>query len=158
MADIEVGNEAILRQYARTDAHTRVDRENPANGTGIITNIEIYTHHLTYDVEVATFYVESGNYLSTRDNETIGNIPQGYSSHKVSLEVNEGDYIGFYFASGSVSYDWTAEHPGVWYKVDDYIPCENQLFTSAAAEIYSIFGISAVAVTKKNVIFMGSNL
>ena len=114
---------------------------NPADGTGKITSVEIYAvtgYNLTL-VEVATFYVVSGNFLSTRDWEYIGNVTAGSKqTFVVDLDVVAGDYIGIYFASGGkIEADSTGTYMS---KAGDNIPCTNIDFGSSTAGTISLYG------------------
>jgi hypothetical protein len=114
---------------------------NPADGTGKITSVEIYAvsgYNLTL-VEVATFYVVSGNFLSTRDWEYIGNVTAGSKqTFVVDLDVVAGDYIGIYFASGGkIEADSTGTYMS---KAGDNIPCTNIEFSSPVAGTISLYG------------------
>ena len=77
MAEIVIGSEAINRADFYGAGGTRVVKDNPANGSGTITSIEIWAKASLSDCEVAIFYVVSGNNLSTRDTETIGSVTGG---------------------------------------------------------------------------------
>ncbi|GAI99343.1 unnamed protein product, partial [marine sediment metagenome] len=106
MVVIDIGEPAINRSSAiGLDGYTIVSKGNPANGTGIITTIEIYADVATTGVRVGTFYATNGNTLKCRDSQYIGNIVHYYSSHPVTLDVVTGDYIGIYFTDGSIDLD-----------------------------------------------------
>jgi hypothetical protein len=137
---IDIGAAATNRTSEKFTG-TYIVTINPADGTGKITNVEIYAvtgYNLTL-VEVATFYVVSGNFLSTRDWEYIGNVTAGSKqTFIVDLDVTVGDYIGIYFASGGkIEADSTGTYMS---KAGDNIPCTNIEFTSPVAGTISLYG------------------
>ncbi len=123
---INIGSPAINRGSYTSSGYTLVDKAVPADGSGTITSVEIYVAGAMLNAEVATFYIVSGNNLSTRDNETIGSIAEGYSQHEVDLEVEEGDYIGIFYTDGYIDRDNFGI--GNWFFGTDKIPCINQPF------------------------------
>jgi hypothetical protein len=137
---IDVGSEAINRSTYNNEG-TSVDRNNPANASGTITSVEIYANSAMSNVEVATFFVVSGNNLSTRDSEAIGSVAAGYTTHTVSLNIVTGDCIGIYFSAGGLDRDTTGG--GFWKNAGDQIPCTNVLFTLTANGTLSIYGAGA---------------
>lgn len=161
MADIEIGCPAIERTTTHGKA-TLVNKGGPANGSGVIIRVEIYANTELIDAEVATFFVVSGNNLSTRDDEGIGNVAAGSKqTFTVSLDVQTGDYIGINFFSGGDIWADATGGEGLWRFYGDKIPCANQAFDPVFDDdVISLYGTSvAPPVTKKkNVIFMGSNL
>lgn len=121
---IDIGNEAISRSSGLT-SRTVVDKGNPANATGKIISIEIWAHTDIVNCKVATFFGVSGDNLSTRDYEILGNIADGEKRiFTVDINVQEGDYIGIYFESGLIFTDYSGG-AGMWYTYSDNIPCTN---------------------------------
>ena len=125
--NIDMGHLAINRNDYGNYGITRVDKLNPSNADGEITSVEIYVNTAMTGVEVATFYVVSGNNLSTRDHVNIGSLSVGYRQINVNLEVKKGDYIGIYFTSGRIDIN-NAGSNGYWYIAEDHIPCINIAF------------------------------
>jgi hypothetical protein len=74
--DIDIGMPAIDRASVFS-VFTIVNQGNPANATGTITSVEIWSLNNLSGCEVATFFVVSANNLSTRDTEVIGAVAQG---------------------------------------------------------------------------------
>lgn len=126
-ADITMGYSAINRSDTVSAAKTRVFKDFTAQKTGTIDTIKIYANSAISGLEVASFY-GSGGTLSTRDYETIGNVSSGYSSHSVSIDIQEGDYIGFYATSGYWERD--IADADVWGSYSDMIPCSNEAFSN----------------------------
>ena len=143
---IDMGGAAIDRPGTSGTGHTIITKYNPANESGTITSVEIWAHSQLSNVEVATFYIVSGNNFTTRDNETIaGTIAAGEKVVKaVDLTVESGDYIGWYFSAGSIDYTGTGSD-GYWYRVStDSIPCTDTTFSyDATALIFSFEGKGA---------------
>lgn len=128
MALIDIGNPAVDWDSQCVSGYTYILCDNPANASGKITQIELWAATELTNCEVATFYVVSGNNLSTRDSQNIGTIPAGSKQTRtVDLTVVAGDYIGF-TAVGNLGRMDSGGHD-YWYRSSDTIPCTNQLFT-----------------------------
>lgn len=153
MTAIDVGAAATNRAASYAYGSTRVLRTNPANDTGTITAIEIWAASNISNCEVATFYVVSGNNLSTRDSETIGAVTAGSKQtfSGLSMDVTAGDYIGNYFSAGGLEGD-SSGGGGKWADTGDQIPCTNNAFTLDADDELSLYGIGTTpaAISKIN--------
>lgn len=138
--DIDIGSPAIVRAQSAS-GQTMILKDNPSNGAGEITSIEIYSWNELTDVVVATFYVVVGNYLSTRDYHTIGTVSGGSKQTFPGLEltVEAGDYIGIYFYVGSIYRDVSVP-AGVWYRSGNNIPCDNIIFSAVPNYTLSLYG------------------
>ena len=92
------------------------------------------------DCKVATFYVVSGNNLSTRDTETIGTVTAGSKQtfSGLNLDVVAGDYIGIYYSDGYIERDDTGAD--YWIIFEDRIPCTNITFTLNTEKEISLYG------------------
>ena len=138
MAVITIGEAAIVRGGSLTlYARTIINRGNPADGTGKITQVNIYPYGGgLYNVEVATFYEVTSNHFSTRDTAIIGNIGAGFSSHSVELDVQIGDFIGITstIPSGYMQWDWIGAGGMHSPLAGDHIPCTNVDFGAPAAD------------------------
>jgi len=160
---IDIGTEAKKRLYNAGVGSTLVVKGNPANASGIINSIEIYVHLDMTSCEIATFYVVSGNNLSTRDSVSIGSVATGAKrtfttdsdSNPIKLEVEEGDYIGIHSDDGDNTID-VSGGSGVWYINSDQIPCTNETFNLGAAWTASIYA-TGVSPSADNAIFFGMN-
>jgi len=138
MATIDMGSAAINRADDSTTA-TRVDKNNPANASGKITQVQLYANVTMTNVEVATFYVVSGNNLSTRDTQAIANVVAGATrTFDVDLDVQVGDYLGVYYSAGELDRDNSGD--GQWKLLGDYIPCTDTTFDFIADRTFSIYG------------------
>ena len=159
MGIINIGQEAIDRNQLWNTAYTVVNKNAPANGTGTITCIEIWANTNLSNCEVATFFVVSGNNLSTRDHVTIGTVTAGSKqiftidseSNPISLEVHEGDFIGIHATSGNIErYDGVGEGVLLYRTPQgDFIPCENIEFTEYGGDM-SLYGIGETPPAPKD--------
>jgi len=139
---ITIGNTASDRATYVSD-RTAVGKAGTADGDGTIDTIQVYVHNDQAAFEVATFYVVSGNNLSTRGNETIGTVTAGAPDPDVftglSMAVLTGDYLGCY-ADGGIEADYSGG-AGYWrINSTDAIPCTNQTFTSTDNFSISLYG------------------
>jgi len=142
--EFNVGTPAIDRESYLT-GRTAVNKNNPASYSGRITCVHIYANTDLTDCEVATFYVVSGDNLSTRDTEYIGAVTAGSKqTFPVNLTVQTGDYIGIWFTGGNL--DRTYDAPGSWYKAGDFIPCTDVLFSKGDKGIVSLYGTGTTEV------------
>ena len=161
--DIEIGCPAIDGDSnLGTNNKTVVDRNNPANGTGKITSIEIWAKVEMTGVKIAIFRLVSGNNLSTYDYETIqidgqdpGVVPAGSKqTATVDLDVEEGDYIGLYYATGDIELDYFVSD-GIWWSVGDKIPCTDVTFNTVGNNNMSLCGTGTTEEEEGNAIWFG---
>ncbi len=137
---IYIGESAIDRPQTM-GIYTTVNKDNPANASGKIDSVQIWCLYPLIDCKVATFFVVSGNYLSTRDYQAIGNVAAG-SKQTISgldIEVQIGDYIGVCYTDGSIDRSWTG-YIGHWYTAPNKIPCVNMEFSFFANCVISLCG------------------
>ena len=155
--DIDMGSAAISRAYILGAVTTTVDKNNPANASGKITSVQIYASSPLTACKVAIFHVVSGNNLSARDIQLIGNVAAGSTqTFEVDLNVEEGDYIGAYWTSGNIDRDVFGV--GYWYVSGDKIPCTDTTFSFNATKTMSLYGTGTTEEEEEaNVIFFGTN-
>jgi len=144
-----IGNEAIDRNNFLTYNYTYVDKNNPSVITGIITSIEIWANIAMTGCKVAIF-VASGNSLSTRNIEAIGDVTVGYNKFNVNLNVVTGDYIGIYFTAGGIDCDIFTDIGETWYLQHDWIPCTDKIFFPTTNRIMSLYGIGDILTLVTN--------
>lgn len=157
--DIEIGMPAINRPSSFGQGHTVVNKGVTATGSGIITKVEIWGVGNLTNCQVATFFVVSGNNLSTRDTEYIGNVTGGSKQiFNVDIDVQAGDYIGIYYQTNGMEQTINGQ-PGVWYKSGtDAIPCTNLTFTLLSGRCISLFGYYEEEEEEEgNAMFLGTN-
>lgn len=143
--DIYVGSPAIDRPTANKFGSTRINANNPANKTGVLTKVAVYMSRAATSLEVATFYKVDSNTLSTRDCVNLGNVPAGYSEHTVSLQVVKDDLIGCFFPSGYIRRSDVGD--GYWSQSGDHIPCTNQSFSFYSPRTISLCGYTLIPPT-----------
>lgn len=151
---IHVGNEAIDRATGGSGATTWVDKTAPSDGTGHITQIELWVFSSTGATVQVAIFSASGNDLTTRSVVTLtGSLATGYHSfttdidgNPIYMEIETGDYIGYYNNSGGL--DVTTTSGGArWYKSGDNIPCSATTFTAETNRIMSLYGTGVTPST-----------
>ena len=153
MAPITIGAAAIDRTKYGAITSTIVGKEGAASGSGKINSVEIWLD-VDYwdgaDVEVATFIDEGSNVLSTRGSELLGDVAKGSKQtfSGLDMDVVAGDYLGIYGTAGLIEQDWTGGE-GLWYLVDDRIPCSSVTFNWLADRTISLYGESLVLHEKE---------
>jgi len=119
---------------------------SPANKSGTIRRVEIYPFENITGLKVSIFAKESGNRFYTRDSASLGNAASGGKrTFTVSLEIEEGDYIGIYYDTGKISAgnDGTI---GRWYLYGDYISISSTTFDfEYGIDRISIYGYGTLA-------------
>jgi len=141
--DINMGNPPIEGGQILAAGYTAVDANNPADGTGTITNVEFWA--FSSGSAIIAIFSADGNTLTSRDWENIGAIDEGYNSVEVNLDVVEGDYIGF-FAWDSHLEGSSPGSVGIWHKQFDYTQTEGALFTYNATVLMSIRGTGTTGI------------
>lgn len=142
---IDIGEAAINRaNSAPFTSYTYINKENPANNSGIIDTVEIYAETLAtlYDCVVGTFYTTNGNTLKCRDSVLIGMVEAGAKRtfSGLSLAVETGDYIGCYYTEGNIEMD-TSGYAGLWYVSGEYIdPGDETTYALLAGYVISLYG------------------
>lgn len=160
MAFIDIGNPAIVRPGNIGCANTKIDINNPANASGTIVSVEIYVQETLYNVEIAIFEEVSANHFTVRSHSgNLGSKSVGKKVFEVSLEVQQGDYIGIWYTSGKIKAGDVEGSTKYWSKVGDNIPCTNAYFNLQGYRQISLWGRSAYVlptVTTQNVSSIGS--
>ncbi|MBA7566576.1 hypothetical protein ES708_08267 [subsurface metagenome] len=140
---IDIGSPAIDRASQTTANYTTIDKNNPANATGIITSIEFQVQYRIRFLTVGTFYSTNGNTLKCRASEAIpGDFPTGSTQTKaVNIAVVEGDYIGFYELAGRLERD-TEGFAGIWGILNKHIdPGDEWVYDFFAGDAISLYGV-----------------
>jgi len=106
---IDVGSSAINRSGSFPSGFTLIDTANPANTSGILDKVEIWAATNITGFKLATFVSAGGGDYTCRDSVSIGSITAGSKQTFTgfSLQVQSGDFIGCYFATGSLEQDTT---------------------------------------------------
>lgn len=137
---IDVGHPAIDLPGADDGGFTYVNDYNPANATGIITEVKLYSYVAMGGIKVASF-TASGNNLTSRGYTSLPNqSAAGLSTFTAPADftpfaIRVGEYLGIYFdvaspvsGEGAIDAGTTTGNHG-WYKSGDNIPCSGLAFT-----------------------------
>ena len=142
MGAIDVGIAATDRGTRTVAGTTYIAYSNPANDTGVVTEVQIFVDTECSAVEAASFADEGGGVFSTNDTESIaGTYAAGYHELVSDLDFNSGEYIGFHDSGGKIEADWSGEPR--YYKSGDHIPAASVEFTLSATASISLYGIGA---------------
>jgi len=152
---IDIGSAAVWQSSNVTIVNvTRVGKDNPANGSGLITSSEIWISSKsgTTNVWVGTFS-ESSNVCTVRDSESIGDPAAGskQTSSGLEIDVETGDYFGCCNRAGGTTC-WIANigtgYAGVWvYSGECIDPSDSETFTLASGDKMSLYGEGEEAPT-----------
>jgi hypothetical protein len=170
MAAIDVGPGAIDRN-STDSGYTNICMSNPANASGTLTSIEVWTNENqpSGNVVVATFEQVDTNTFTARDSVTLGAITAGAkrtittdeNSDAIALTVVEGDYLGAYVGSGyKFEYTLNDSGGGCWYKSGDQTSCVSTAFSTdyGLDDDISIYATgSTEEAAEDNAIFFGTN-
>lgn len=157
-AEITVGMEVADKESSTSVGFTIVERNNPASGTGIITEIEMWVKVELENCEIAVFSAD-GNNLTTHATESLGTVTVGEHSVSntnpivVSLPITEGQYIGFYASAGSIEADRVTVADGWWADSGDKIPCTGEGFDEGANKTVMMGGIGATIEEGTTIMF-----
>jgi len=156
--DIDIGSPAISRGWNATYNYTRIVLDNPANATGTITSVEIWSNSTLSNVKVGTFWQVSSGHFSSRDYETIGTVGSGSKkTFTVNLDVENGDVIGMFYTAGQMA-KTTTGFAGVRFTNGDRMPCDNVFFDIDAGCTISLYGTGTTEEEEENAIWFGTNL
>lgn len=136
--DIYIGQEAINRPDYQFSDRTIIAGV-PADGTGKITEIQLYVDTPLSRTEVATFIKVGLDTFTTRAFQSIENVSSGYHTVPVDLDVVAGDFLGIYYKYGGIDLHQTG-YEGIWVTGDDWIPCTNKVFPPYAGRAISLHG------------------
>ncbi|MBA7582582.1 hypothetical protein ES708_24514 [subsurface metagenome] len=139
---IDIGSGATPGDGPWPRNYTSVDKDNPANASGMIKTVEIYASGSMEECFVGTFYTTNGNTLKCRDSVALGRVDGGVKTTwpGLSLAVEAGDYIGMFFTTGSVYYH-PSGYTGLWYKLGEYIdPGDEAIYTLLDGYAISLYG------------------
>lgn len=139
---IDIGPGASDRTgNADTHGYTILCIGNPANASGTLSSLKMWSYTDLSGLKVGTFYLsgDAGTY-TCRDSETVGAVVAGAErTFVVDLDVQIGDIIGFYCATGIMEQDDAGD--GIYYKSGDCITTDEQNAFSGGAGTsqYSIY-------------------
>ena len=130
--------------------YSYVDRGNPANATGVITEVKIYLEGsgTAKGLKIGTFTPIDSLNVTYHDHDVIGDCTKGSEqTFAVSIAVTAGDLIGFTFSDGPNFYFTSTGGSGFIQKVSDIFSAGNYEMTCPVnAGRMSLYG-TAVAGT-----------
>lgn len=144
---IDIGAPAIARGFSLPPVQTRINKENPANASGTITSVEIWSKTDLSGVKVGIFYTTNGDTLKCRSAVTIGNVTSGSKQTfgGLSLAVMAGDYIGMYW-SGGLGWYHTAGYTGIWSIAGDHCIVDDEAdYALGSGDAFSLYGTGVEA-------------
>ena len=155
---IDIGtSEVINRPNAYPPNWTFILVENPANETGEINEIKVWVDENCTNFTVATFDLISGTTFTARDSEVIGNVTKGaLRTFSVTLNVEVGDYLGYYCNSAGNTVECTLSGDGVWEKAGDQTGCVGAVFATGANRTLSLYGTGATVAADFECVGTGS--
>ena len=136
----DVGSAATARAEAIAADVTAIDLDNPASADGTITSIDIWAATSMTVVRVGSFYLVSGNVYKCRASQYIGSVTAGSKqTFAVSIPITTGDYIGCYFATGTIEHGTGGT--GVKYISGEYIdPDDSTTYSTVGSKQLSLYG------------------
>lgn len=140
---IDIGADPTDRSYSYPWGDTLINKDNPANASGILHTIKVWALTNITGLRVGTFYTTDGNHIKCRDSAVIGDVEAGAERTftGLSITVEEGDYIGCYYTSGDIEADYSG-FPGIWYHPGEYIDPGDQVYYSFySGDALSLYGI-----------------
>jgi len=137
---IDVGSPATDRASNGYTGNTIIVLDNPANASGTITSVEVWSPENMADCIVGTFFLLSGTYYKCRDSEAIGSVTAGAKrTFPVSINVVAGDFIGMYIGSGAIERD-TEGYSGIYRVSGEHIdPDDEANYTLDAGDTVSLY-------------------
>ncbi|GAH35525.1 unnamed protein product, partial [marine sediment metagenome] len=130
------------------------NKSNPANASGTITTVQIYSFRNMINVTVGIFYCPDPtnfpNNLSTREGGNVylsDLLAPGYHSYVgVTLNVVEGDFIGIQYTNGDIEKKMGGEQGIWWINYQDWIPCTNKTFSLQPLNAIALYGEGEIPV------------
>src|SRR5574343_534131 len=149
MADIDIGPGATNRAGTVSGGgYTDIYVNNPANGTGTLTSVEIWGATDLANCVVGTFYTSDYVTFTCRDSATIGAVTAGskqtFDVSGTPITVHTGDYLGIYYTSGKLERDSTGYDGLYWYYGEAIDATDSADFTFLAGYALSIYASGTV--------------
>jgi hypothetical protein len=159
-AEITVGGAVLNRGSSKAPEITYATRETPATGTGTITTIELWAQQNMTGVIVAIFTEGEPEFLTARDHVHLADADTTFGEHSVSngnaitldidsnpisLDIVEGDFIGFYAATGNLESD-SSGYAGTLIESGNHTECVDREFNDQAGDGMSLRGLGATVV------------
>ena len=146
MADIDIGSPADNRPQYVSGGYTLIVVDNPANLSGIITEIKTFVETELNGCYFGIFENTGGLNFKCRSAVAIDIVAVGLVAHEVNLAVVAGDYIGMYFAGGNMDRN-DAGGVGYWYEGSNNCVVDDETtYTFSGGRILSLEGSGAEVV------------
>jgi len=148
MAAIDVGAAAINRGSTFGDNRTILNAENPADGDGSITTVEVWASTDITNFKVGLVYLVSGTTYKCRDSEVVGNVTSGSKNtfSGLDIDVAVGDFIGGYLPGGSTLERDLSGYAGSYYHSSDYMdPNDSTSYYLVAGDAVSLYATGETA-------------
>jgi hypothetical protein len=135
---IDVGSPAVNRASSFITDYTLIDLGNPLNASGTIRIVSIWATTNADGVKVGLFYTNATKY-KCRCTAAIGTVTAGAKySFPVILPGLKGDFIGCYFASGTIERDTTGGLVGIVVVATDHCTVGDDTTYSALSANHAI--------------------
>ena len=128
MSDISIGPASIDRSTVRSGGTTDINYTNPANLSGTIKLIQVYSAEAIEGLKAGIFYLVSGAIFHCRSAALLGNVPANTQKiFTTELPVQKGDYLGYYWNAdtGQIEFD-NLDGVGLYYISGDYVAVDSE--------------------------------
>jgi len=138
---VDISGGATDRDSYFTNSYTLLDKTNPANLTGTLTDFEFWANTDISGLKVGTFSGTETSY-DDRDFETIGSVTSGSKQTFTgkSCSVEAGDLLGVFYSSGSLEC-LSGGGAGLFYKSADQFGTSAQTYSSSSKGPLSMYAI-----------------
>jgi len=154
--EIDVGPGTASNNANLSGDRTFIQKYNAANDTGVIDTIDIRsgtTPNLMTGVKAGTFENTSGDYYTSRDSESLGDLAAGLNQLTgLNCSISTGDYIGAYWTDGYARYYVGSGSNGyMYYKDGDQFGQGSQEYSDYLSGFYdtvylNIYGTGETAI------------
>jgi len=144
---IDVGSAVSDRASTLAGTVTYIDGANTADYDGRITSIAVWAAADMTGFRVGTFYLVSGTTYKCRDSATLGAVTAGSSQTFIqdsggsllSIAVKLGDYIGCYFATGTIERDTAGFNYVAYYNGEAIDAGDSAAYSVYAGDAISLY-------------------
>jgi hypothetical protein len=145
MAAIDLGSAAVdgATNYY-TQGTTTIMVDNPANDTGRISSVEIWSYTNLTSVKVGTFTGSGTDYI-IHGYASLGTITSGSKQTVtgLSIPVTSGDFLGIYSGVGQI--EASSGGSGLYYVAGDKFSSGTTTYTFLSGRLMSLYAIGATA-------------
>lgn len=139
---IDVGGACEDRLSYSNMSMTRIDLNNAANASGILTNVCCWMKAVgAYDLYFGIFYQISGNTYKCRSAVNAGRLDVGENNEVVSLAIEAGDIIGAYGGSNDNRIETGSAGAGhLWHAGNCCVVNNETTYSLSADRTMSLYG------------------